>query len=404
MVSYKAPVAETQFVLSHVLRIEDYASLPGFAEAGGDIIDAVLAEGSRIAEEVLLPLNQSGDREGCSIDGGKVTTPQGFKQAYGELAQGGWIGLTASPDNGGQGLPPVLGAALNEYLTSANMALAMYPGLSMGAYAALERHASEQLKAIYLPKLASGEWAGTMNLTEPQCGTDLGLIRSSAKKKAEDDSYLIKGTKIFISAGEHDLTDNIVHLVLARIEGAPEGTKGVSLFVVPKFLPDESGNAGARNGVECTALESKMGIHANATCVMQYEDAVGWLVGEEHRGLPAMFTMMNEARLGVGIQGLGLSEIAYQNAAAYAIERLQGRALTGPADPDKPADPLIVHPDVRRILMDIRSFNEAARALVLWTSLRASVAQAGDETEAQAAEDHLGLVTPVIKGLLTAMG
>ena len=403
MVRYQAPVADTEFLLTRVFAIDRYDNLPGFAEAGGEVVHAALEEAARIAVEVFQPLNHVGDREGCRIENGAVHTPQGFHEAYQALAEGGWIGLTASPDYGGQGLPAFLGAALNEYLSSANMALAMYPGLSMGAYAAIARHASDEIKAVYLPKLASGAWAGTMNLTESQCGTDLGLIRTSARA-ADDGTYRIKGTKIFISAGEHDLAQNIVNLVLARIEGAPEGTRGISLFVVPKFLPTGSGEPGQRNGVECISLEEKMGIHANATCVMQYEDAVGWLIGEENRGLAAMFTMMNEARLGVGIQGLALSEIAYQNAAAYARERLQGRALSGPAEPDKPADPLIVHPDVRRILMDIRAFNEAARALVLGTSLRASVALGADEAAARAAEDHLSLVTPVIKGVLTETG
>ena len=403
MPRYKAPIAESEFLIERVFSSRLRAGITDAAEVGSDVVHALLEEIGRIAEEALAPLNQTGDREGCRIENGVVRTPRGFRQAYDLLAEGGWIGLTAAPEHGGQGLPAWLGVALSEYLNSANMALAMYVGLSMGAYAAIERHAGEELKQICLPKLASGRWTGTMNLTEPQCGTDLGLIRTGAVP-AGDGTYRISGTKIFISAGEHDLAENIVHLVLARIEGAPDGTRGISLFVVPKFLPGADGGIGARNGVQCLSVETKMGIHGNATCVMQYDDATGWLIGEENRGLAAMFTMMNEARIGVGVQGLAASEVAYQNAAGYARERLQGRALTGPAFPDQPADPLIVHPDVRRILMDIRAFNEAARALVTWTVLSASAARAGDRTAAQAAQDRLGLVTPVVKGVLTDRG
>ncbi|MDQ4062272.1 MAG: acyl-CoA dehydrogenase C-terminal domain-containing protein, partial [Pseudomonadota bacterium] len=340
----------------------------------------------------------------CRLEDGRVVTPRGFKAAYDQLASGGWIGLSADPDYGGQGLPHTLSAIFNEFMSGANMAFAMYPGLTQAAIAALSHHGSEVLKRRFLPKMIAGEWTGTMNLTEPHCGTDLGLLRTKAVPQA-DGSYRITGTKIFISAGEHDLTPNIVHLVLARIEGAPEGTRGISLFVVPKVLVEDDGSLGERNGVTCGAIEHKMGIHGNSTCVMNYDGATGWLVGEAHRGLAAMFTMMNEARLGVGIQGLAISEAAYQNAAAYAKERLQGRALSGAKAPDKPADPIIVHPDIRRVLLDIRAFNEAARALVLWTALRGDVAErAEDASERQAADDHMGLLTPVIKGVLTDIG
>ena len=320
------------------------------------------------------------------------------------MVAGGWIGASAPVEFGGQGLPTVVAQSINEFLCSANMAFAMYPGLAQGAIAAIYAHGSSEQKALYLPKLIDGQWVGTMNLTEPHCGTDLGLVRTRATPQ-QDGSHKINGTKIFISAGEHDLAENIIHLVLARIDGAPDGTKGLSLFIVPKCLPGANGALGERNAVSCGSIEEKMGIHGNATCVMNYDGATGWLVGEKNRGLPAMFTMMNEARLGVGVQGLALSEVAYQNAAVYAKERLAGRALNGALFPDKPADPIIVHPDVRRMLMTIRAFNEAARALVIWTALKSDVARrSGDAKERQAADDHMGLMTPVIKGVLTDQG
>ena len=405
MPTYKAPVDDALFLLNDVFNYERYGNLPGFSDATPDVVKAILEEGSKFAEEVLQPLNQVGDRQGCKrADDGSVTTPEGFKAAYDLMAQAGWIGLIASPDYGGQGLPYTLGVILNEIVSSANMAFGMYPGLSNGAYAALDKHGSDDQKSLYLPRLASGEWSGTMNLTEPHCGTDLGMIRTKAVPQG-DGSYKITGTKIFISAGEHDLTENIVHLVLARIEGAEEGVKGISLFVVPKFLPRGDGDPGERNHVSCGSIEEKMGIHGNATCVMNYDEATGWLIGEAHKGLRAMFTMMNEARLGVGIQGLAQSEVAYQNAVEYARDRLQGRALTGDKAPDKPADPIIVHPDVRRMLMNQKAFNEAARALVIWSALKADVTRGSqDEAEKQAAEDHMGLLTPVIKGVLTDTG
>ncbi|MET0314013.1 MAG: acyl-CoA dehydrogenase C-terminal domain-containing protein [Hansschlegelia sp.] len=405
MPSYKAPVEDTLFLLFDVLGFERHANLPRFAEAPRDVVEAVLAEAARFCEKAFQPLNQSGDILGCQrLATGDVVTPNGFREAFKAFADGGWIGLSADPDYGGQGLPHTLMAAVNEYASSANMALAMYPGLTAGAIAALVRHGTEEQKRTYLPKLVAGAWTGTMNLTEPHCGTDLGLIRTRAVRQ-DDGSYRITGQKIFISAGEHDMTENIVHLVLARIAGAPEGTKGISLFVVPKVLVEADGSLGARNGVTCGSIERKMGIHGNATCVMDYDDAAGWLVGEANRGLPAMFTMMNEARLAVGVQGLAQSEVAYQNAAAYAKERLQGRALTGAKEATKPADPIIVHPDVRRTLLSIKAFNEAARALILWTAMRGDVADVSDDQkDRQAGEDHMGLMTPIIKGVITDVG
>jgi alkylation response protein AidB-like acyl-CoA dehydrogenase len=354
---------------------------------------------------VLTPLNRVGDKEGCKrAPDGSVATPKGFKDAYNQIVEGGWTGISVPSEFGGQGLPATLTEIVNEFFCSANMAFAMYPGLTQGAIAALLVHASAELKTKYLPKMVEGVWTGTMNLTEPHCGTDLGLLRSKAVKQP-DGSYKISGTKIFISAGEHDLSENIIHLVLARIEGAPAGTKGISLFVVPKILVKDDGSLGSRNAVSCGSIEEKMGIHGNSTCVMNYDGAIGWLIGEENRGLNAMFTMMNEARLGVGVQGLALSEVAYQNAAAYAKERLQGRSISGVKFPDKAADPIIVHPDVRRALMSIRAFNEAGRALVMWTALKSDVAHRSDnEKERQSADDHMGLLTPVIKGVLTDGG
>ena len=402
---YKAPVDDALFLLNDVFHIERYGNLPGFSDASPDVIEAILREAAKLSEDVLTPLNRVGDKEGCKrAADGSVTTPTGFKDAYRQIVEGGWIGISAPQEFGGQGLPMTLTEIVNEYFCSANMAFAMYPGLTQGAIAALIVHANDAIKQKYLPKMIEGVWTGTMNLTEPHCGTDLGLLRTKAVKQA-DGSYKITGTKIFISAGEHDLSDNIIHLVLARIEGAPAGTKGISLFVVPKFMVKDDGSVGERNGVSCGSLEEKMGIHGNSTCVMNYDNATGWLVGEENRGLNAMFVMMNEARLGVGIQGLALSEVAYQNAVVYAKERLQGRAITGAKFPDKAADPIIVHPDVRRTLMTMRAFNEAARALVLWAGLRSDVAhRSGDAKERQAADDALGLMTPVIKGVMTDIG
>ncbi len=405
MPSYKAPVAETLFLLKNVFPIERFNNLPGFADATQDVVEAIVSEAAKLCEETLQPLNQKGDRAGCvRSPNGSVSTPPGFKEAYRAFAEGGWIGLAVDPLYGGQGLPYALFAAVGEFASSANMAFAMYAGLSQGALNALLVHGTEEQKKLYVPKLVSGAWSGTMNLTESHCGTDLGLLKTKAVPNG-DGSYAISGEKIFISAGEHDLAENIIHLVLARIEGAPAGVKGISLFVVPKILVEPDGTLGVGNKVSCGSIEHKMGIHANSTCVMNYDGARGTLVGEPNKGLNAMFVMMNEARLFVAIQGLAISEAAYQNAAAYAKERLQGRALSGPKYPEKPADPIIVHPDVRRNLLEIRSFNEAARALVLWTALKSDIAhRSQDKAEAQAAADSLGLITPVLKGVLTDRG
>ena len=380
---YKAPLREYRFLLNELLDISQYAGLPGFADAPADLVDAILEEAAKLAEEVLLPLNQIGDREGCKLENGVVTTPKGFKEAYRLLVDGGWPALVADTAYGGQGLPNALGVVFNEMVSSANMAFGMYPGLSHGAYSALSQHGTQEQKDKYLPRLVTGEWTGTMNLTEPHCGTDLGLLRTKAVPVG-DGSYKISGQKIFISAGEHDLAENILHLVLARIEGAPEGVKGISLFLVPKFLVNEDGSLGNRNGVSCGSLEEKMGIHGNATCVLNYDEAIGWLVGEEHKGLRAMFTMMNEARLGVG---------------------LQGRSLTGPKEEGKPADPLIVHPDIRRMLLDVKSFNEGARALLLWTALHGDLShRSDDEKTREFGDDMMALLTPVLKGYFTDRG
>ena len=405
MPTYKAPVDDALFLLNDVFHIDRYGNLPGFSDASPDVVEAVLREAAKFSEEVLTPLNRVGDKEGCKrAANGSVTTPTGFKEAYKQIIDGGWIGISVPAEYGGQGLPATMTVMVNEFLCSANMAFAMYPGLTQGAIAALLVHAPDALKKKYVPKMVEGVWTGTMNLTEPHCGTDLGLLRTKAVKQG-DGSYKITGTKIFISAGEHDLSQNIIHLVLARIEGAPAGTKGISLFVVPKFLIKDDGSIGAHNAVTCGSIEEKMGIHGNSTCVMNYDGATGWLIGEENRGLNAMFTMMNEARLGVGVQGLALSEVAYQNAATYAKERMQGRAISGVKYPDKPADPIIVHPDVRRTLMSIRAFNEAARALVMWTALKSDIAHRSDnEKDRKSADDHMGLLTPVIKGVLTDGG
>ncbi len=405
MPSYKAPTRDTRFIINEVLRLESYGNLPGFESATPDIVDAVVEESGRFASEVLAPLNATGDAEGCvRHPDGSVTTPKGFKEAFAQFREAGWGTLTAPAEFGGQEMPHVLGFAVEEFMSSANQAFAMYPGLTNGAISALLAKASPELQNRYVPRMVSGEWLGTMNLTEPQCGTDLGLIRTKAVPQG-DGSYAITGTKIFISSGDNDLTDNIIHLVLAKTPDAPDSTKGISLFVVPKVLVNADGSLGERNAVSCGAIEHKMGIHANATCVMNYDGATGWLVGDENKGLAAMFIMMNAARLGVGIQGLAQAEAAYQNGAEYARERRQGRALTGPAEPEEKADPLMVHPDVRRMLMDAKAFTEGMRALALWGGLLADLAhKAGSEEERQAADDLLGLLTPVIKGYGTDKG
>jgi len=405
MPSYRAPVEDVKFLLDDVFHFDRYNNLPGFADASADVRDAIFTEAAKFSEEVLQPLNRIGDLEGCTRHpDGRVTTPKGFKEAFRQLGEGGWLGLSGPVEYGGQGLPATLAQTINEFMISANMAFSMYHGLTLGAVAALMAHANDTIKQTYIPKMLAGEWAGTMNLTEPHCGTDLGLLRTKAVPQA-DGTYKLSGTKIFISGGEQDLTDNIVHLVIARIEGAPAGTKGISLFVVPKVLVNADGSLGARNGVSCGSIEHKMGIHGNATCVMNYDNATGWLVGEENKGLAAMFVMMNEARLGVAMQGLAQSEVAYQNAVVYAKDRLQGRSLTGAKAPEKAADPIIVHPDVRRTLLTIRAFNEGARALTIWIALKGDVARKADnEKERRDAEDHMGLLTPVLKGVLTDVG
>ncbi|TDI64322.1 MAG: acyl-CoA dehydrogenase [Alphaproteobacteria bacterium] len=404
MAIYNAPLRDMSFLLNDVLQIDKYANLPGFADATPDLISAILEEGAKIAQEVLQPLNQVGDKEGCHLIDGEVKTPTGFKGAYDTFVQGGWSGLTAEPEYGGQGLPNVVGVVVNEMVASANMAFGMYPGLTGTAYSAILIHGSDAQKQTYLSKMISGQWSGTMNLTEPHCGTDLGLMRTKAEPQ-DDGSYKISGTKIFVSAGEHDLTENIIHLVLARIPGGPDGVKGISLFIVPKFLINDDGSLAPRNGVSCGSLEEKMGIHGNSTCVLNYDQATGYLLGAEHKGMRAMFTMMNKARLGVGLQGLSQSEVSYQNAAAYANERLQGRSISGTKFPDKPADPIIVHPDIRRMLMDQRAFNEGARALLYWTALHGDIAlKSPDESEKIKSDDYMDLLTPLIKAYFTDKG
>ena len=405
MQTYRAPRRDMRFVLHELLDVGQLAALPGYEDATPDVIDAVLDEGARLCENVLLPLNRPGDEEGCTYENGVVRTPKGFKEAYRTFAEGGWTSLACDPAYGGQGLPKALNVAFVEMVCSTNLSFGTYPALSAGAYNAIAAHAPEELKALYLPRLADGSWSGTMCLTEPQCGTDLGLIRTRAEPNGENGTYRVSGTKIFISAGEHDLTENIVHLVLARLPDAPPGTKGISLFLVPKFLPNDDGAPGMRNGVACAGIEHKMGIKASSTCTMVFDGATGWLLGEPHRGMRCMFTMMNDARLAVGVQGLGLAETAYQSAVAYARERLQGRALKGPRYPDQPADPIIVHPDVRRMLLTMRAGNEGARALAYETGLALDLAERHpDPAVRQEAEDRVALMTPVIKAFFTDSG
>ena len=396
---YDAPTKDMDFVLHDVLAVHD-SDLPGYAELERDFTAAILEEAGKIARDVMAPLNVVGDAQGCVLENGVVRTPEGFKAAFDTLREGGWPSLDCDPEYGGQGMPYVLAAAVGETQAASNMAFNMYAGLTHGAYSAIHAHGTDQQKATYCPKLVTCEWTGTMNLTEPHCGTDLGLLRTKAEPQG-DGSYTITGQKIFISSGEHDMADNIIHLVLAKIPGGPEGVKGISLFIVPKFLVNEDGSLGNRNGVTCGKIEEKMGIHGNSTCVMNYDGATGYLLGEEHKGLRAMFTMMNEARISVGLQGYAQAVAAYQNALAYAKDRLQGRDVTGAKNPDGPADPLIVHPDIRRTLMDQKSFTEGARAFVLWGATLIDASHRGGDADA---EGLISLLTPVIKGFLTDKG
>ena len=405
MQTYSPPLRDMRFVLHEVLKAEECLSgLEGFEEVNEELLDTVLDEAGKIFEEVVFPTNVAGHREGCKLENGRVTTPTGFKEAYDALVEGGWFALSAEPEYGGQGLPETLTFLFDEMFCSANMALSLYPGLTHGAYIALRSHASESLKSTYLPKMVSGEWTGTMCLTEPHAGTDLGMIRSKAEPQP-DGSYKVTGTKIFITAGEHEMVDNIIHLVLAKLPDAPPGVKGISLFLVPKFLLDEEGNPGERNGVQCLSLEEKMGIKGVPACVMGFDNATGYLVGKPHGGLANMFTMMNHERLAVGMEGLGLAETAYQSARNYARERLQGRSVSGPKQPEQPADPIIVHPDVRRMLMTTRAYVEGARALATWVGMHIDIAERhSDAAERERADDVVQLLTPVIKAFLTDLG
>ncbi|MFD1196309.1 acyl-CoA dehydrogenase C-terminal domain-containing protein [Seohaeicola saemankumensis] len=399
MPSYTAPVKDLQFVLHDLLKVSE-SDIPGYAELEADFTSAVLEEAGKLTSEVLAPLNAVGDVEGCKLENGVVRTPAGFKAAFDQVREGGWTGLDMPEQYGGQGMPYVMGTAVGEMFSASNQAFTMYQGLTHGAASAILAHGSDAQKDMYLPKMVSCEWTGTMNLTEPHCGTDLGMMRTKAVPQ-DDGSYRISGQKIFISAGDHDMADNIIHLVLAKIPGGPEGIKGVSLFIVPKFLVNADGSLGARNGVSVGKIEEKMGIHGNSTCVMNYDEATGYLLGEAHKGMRAMFTMMNEARIGVGMQGMAQADVAFQNALAYAKDRLQGRDVTGVKNPDGPADPLIVHPDIRRSLMDQKSFVEGARAFMLWGALLIDRAHRNNDA---AADGLISLMTPVIKGFLTDEG
>ncbi|MDO6462320.1 acyl-CoA dehydrogenase C-terminal domain-containing protein [Granulosicoccaceae sp. 1_MG-2023] len=405
MGEYKVPQREISFVFNELLNAtEHYNSLPGCEDASSDTIEAILEEGSKFAERVLSPLNRIGDSQGCRFADGEVTTPDGFREAYAQYVEGGWPSLSHKPEHGGQGLPESVGIIMSEIIGSANWSWAMYPGLSHGAMNTLETHGTEEQKAVYLSKLVSGEWTGTMCLTESHCGTDLGLLRTRAEPDG-DGSYRITGSKIFISAGEHDMAENIVHIVLARLPDAPAGTRGISLFVVPKFLPDAAGNAGPRNAVSCGAIEHKMGIHGNATCVMNFDGATGFLIGPPNKGLNCMFTFMNTARLGTALQGLAHTEWGFQNSLSYARERLQMRALSGAAEPDKPADPIIVHPEVRKMLLTQKAFAEGGRALIYYCAQLVDRTQrAVDESGREEAEQLLALLTPIAKAFLTECG
>ena len=404
MQTYKAPLRDMRFVLHELHDSASLAQLRGLEEISADLMDSILEEAAKVAEEVLLPTNAPGDEIGCVLENGVVRTPRGFKQAYDIFRQGGWTSLAADPKYGGQGLPESLNKLVEEMICSANLAFSLYPGLTHGAYQAIASHASDELKDTYLPKMVDGTWSGTMCLTEAHCGTDLGMLRTRAVPQA-DGSYKVSGSKIFISAGDHDLTENIIHLVLARLPDAPRGTRGISLFLVPKFIPTTDGRPGARNGVVCTALEHKMGIKGSATCQLTFEDATGWLVGSLNKGLATMFTMMNSERLSVGIQGLGVAETSYQSAVAYARDRIQGRSLSGAKATDKAADPIIVHPDVRRMLLTIRAYTEGCRALGVWVARELDEMERSEDPDARRrAEDFTALMTPIVKALFTDLG
>ena len=402
MGQYTPPLRDIQFVMHELLDTEGtLKQMPAHADMDVDTMNAIVEEAGKFASSVIFPLNQSGDLEGCTLHGTEVTTPKGYKEAYRQYVEAGWASLSCDPEYGGQGLPITLNNALYETLNSASIAWTMYPGLSHGAYECLHEHGTDEIKALYLPKLTTGEWTGTMCLTEPHCGTDLGLLRSKAIPNA-DGSYSITGTKIFISSGEHDMAENIIHLVLARLPDAEKGTKGISLFIVPKFIPNADGSLGARNPLTCARLEHKMGIHSNSTAEINLDGAAGWLVGQPNKGLQAMFVMMNAARLGVGMQGLGLTEISYQNARTYAKERIQMRALSGAKNPEKEADFIIAHPDVRRMLLTQRAYAEGARAFTYWMALEIDKELSHpDEAVRKAAADNVALLTPIVKAFLT---
>ena len=404
MPRYKTPLRDMHFVYNELLDAGEIQSLPGYEEATPDLVDAVLEEAGRFCEEQLQPLNRTADEEGCHFDQGQVTTPKGMKDAYRAFTESGWSSLSADPDYGGQGLPESINMMLEEIICSTNFSFGLYPGLTGGAYNAISTYATDELKAAYLPKMVEGTWSGTMCLTEPQAGTDLGLVRTRAVPQA-DGSYRVSGSKMFITAGDHDLTENIIHLVLARTPDAPTGIKGISLFLVPKIRVDENGELGATNGVTCGSIEHKMGIHASATCLINFDDAEGYLVGDLHKGMAAMFVMMNSERLGVGIQGLGIAEAAYQGAVEYARERLQGRSLKGPKYPRQGADPLLVHPDVRRMLLTMRAYTEGCRALAGWVAVALDRSHRHEDGRArQEAEDFVALMTPIVKAFLTDTG
>jgi alkylation response protein AidB-like acyl-CoA dehydrogenase len=403
MPTYKAPLRDMRFVLYELMNGEKLTELKGYEDFGRDLVDPVLEEAAKMCEEVLQPINRSGDEEGCRLENGVVYTPKGFKEAYSKFCEGGWPGIASDPNYGGQGMPKIVNTMVEEMICSANLSFGMYPGLTYGCYVALHGFGTQEQKDMYLPNLVHGRWSGTMCLTEPHCGTDLGIMRTTATPK-DDGTYAISGTKIFISAGEHDLTENIIHLVLARLPGAPAGTKGISLFLVPKFIVKD-GKPGPRNSVACGSIEHKMGIKASSTCVMNFDGATGWMIGEPHKGMRAMFAMMNAERISVGMQGLGLGEVSYQNSIIYAKDRIQGRSLSGTKAPTRAADPIIVHPDVRRMLLTQRAYVEGCRALAAWAGEACDMATHHDDPQVrQDADDFLQLVTPIVKALITDLG